>query len=366
MKKQIRPAAVAALLIFAPIAAESQTQPAQPAQPAKSVLAVSAAAPEQHAWPVVIPAGGWFAPWQEAVIASEIDGLRITEILADIGDVVKQGQPLALLSQDIALAELRRLEAAVDSAEARHAIAQGNADRARRLQPSGVQTEQEYDEIINTGKTAAAALAMARAELESQRVRLRQTTIIAPDDGVISARAASLGSVVGAGAGLFRLIRQQRIEWQAEIGAQHARAVAPGQPAVINLPGGASITGTVRAIAPAAARDTARTLVYIDVPPSAGAKAGVYASGGIILETTPALTVPETALVLRDGLHYLYTLPPAGSAAASAQVARIRVETGRRRDGRVEITKGLAADAQVVQSGGAFLSDGATVTLVAR
>ncbi|AWI09917.1 efflux RND transporter periplasmic adaptor subunit [Ereboglobus luteus] len=340
-------------------AAESQTQSASSA---KSVLAVSVVTPEQCEWDVSVPASGWFAPWQEAVVASEIDGLRITKILADVGDVVKQGQPLAMLSQDAVRADLRRLEAAVDSAEALHAVARADANRALRLRPSGAQTEQEYDERINAEKTAAAALAMARADLDNQRIRLQQTTIVAPDDGVVSARTATLGSVAGIGSELFRIIRRQRIEWQAEVGAQHARDIRPGQAAVIKLSDGARITGTVRALAPAAARDTARTLVYVDVPASANARAGVYASGNIIRETTPALTVPETALVLRDGLHYLYTLPPENDRT----VTRIRVETGRRRDGRVEIIRGLAPGARVVRSGGAFLSDGATVTLVAN
>jgi RND family efflux transporter MFP subunit len=353
---------------------------------AKSVLTVTATAPETRIWPVTIPAGGWLAPWQEAVIASETGGLRITHVLADVGDLVKQGQPLALLAQETVLADIRRQKAALDAAEARHAIAQTNAARARRLHPSGAQTEQHYDEVIHAEKDAAAALDLARAELEIQRIRLRQTTIAAPDDGVVSMRSATLGGIAGAGAELFRLIRRQRIEWHAEVGARHTPSLQPGQAAALTLPGGTTLAGTIRAIAPAAAKDTARTLVYVELPQAAGAQAGVYAAGGIILENTPALTVPETALIVRDGLCYLFTLPPDnnnndnngsttnnGSDTTTtsnnnnnAQVTRVRVETGRRRDGRVEITKGLAAGARVVRSGGAFLADGATVTIAAR
>ncbi|MDR0902840.1 MAG: efflux RND transporter periplasmic adaptor subunit [Opitutaceae bacterium] len=350
-------AAIAFLLLPAPA-----LRAAPPGE--KSVLAVATAAPERLAWDVIAPASGWFAPWQEAVVASEIEGLRVAEIFVDVGDIVKQGQPLAGLSQELVLAELSRLEAAVDSAGAQCAIAQASAARARLLKPSGAQTEQEYDELVHAEKTAAAALAMARAGLEAQRVRLNQTTIVAPDDGVISARAATLGSVVGVGAELFRVIRRQRVEWRAEVGARHAPSVRPGQRASINLPDGATVSGVVRAIAPAANRETARTLVYVDAEPSANVKAGVHASGGIVLETSPALTVPESALVARDGLQYLYTLQDEKNGGG--KVARIRVGTGRRRDGRVEITRGLAAGAQVVQSGGAFLFDGATVTLVSR
>ncbi len=46
---------------------------------------------------------------------------------------------------------------------------------------------------------------------------MRNTAVIALDDGVISARTATLGSVPAPGQELFRLVRQQRLEWQAEV-----------------------------------------------------------------------------------------------------------------------------------------------------
>jgi multidrug efflux pump subunit AcrA (membrane-fusion protein) len=84
----------------------------------------------------------------------------------------------------------------------------------------------------------------------------------------------------------------------------------------------------------------------------------MYASGAIELADTSALTVPEAALVPRDGREDVYVLQADGKT-----VARRTVTTGRRCEGRVEVTAGLEETARVVASGGAFLSDGAAVTV---
>jgi multidrug efflux pump subunit AcrA (membrane-fusion protein) len=57
----------------------------------------------------------------------------------------------------------------------------------------------------------------AKAQLDAQLLRLKHTQVLAPDSGIISARSATLGAVVGTGTELFRLIRQGRLEWRAEV-----------------------------------------------------------------------------------------------------------------------------------------------------
>jgi multidrug efflux pump subunit AcrA (membrane-fusion protein) len=84
---------------------------------------------------------------------------------------------------------------------------------------------------------------------------------------------------------------------------------------------------------------------------------GLYVTGSIELQTTPALAVPETAIVFRDGLNYVFTVD------ATKRARRVRVETGRRNNGEVEITSGINQSSRVVSSGGAFLSDNALVNV---
>ncbi len=328
------------------------------AQRNESALTVRAVSPVQEEWPEEIIANGWIAPWHEAVIASEASGLKITAVLADIGDRVTKGQELARLSQDSTLADLHRQEAAVAGTEAALAEARANAVRARQLGPAQAMSDKDVKNYLVTEQKAEATLASERASLEAQRIKLAQTVIVAADDGVITSRAASLGNVVSTGAELFRLLRQSKVDWQAELDASQLARVKAGQKARVVMDGGTEIQGTVRLIAPTAAKGTGRSIVYVALPPDKEARPGFYTSGRINIAAKPALTLPEAALVPRDGHMYVFAI------GDDARVIRVKAVTGRRQNGRVEIVSGIEPDTRVVESGGAFLSDGALVSVV--
>ncbi|MGH8849314.1 MAG: efflux RND transporter periplasmic adaptor subunit, partial [Polaromonas sp.] len=144
-------------------------------------------------------------------------------------------------------------------------------------------------------------------------------------------------------------------------------------------------------IAPTVDPQTRAALVYVDLPVSAGmaspakvrsagppqastapllgergsatpkareatsvgvALAGMFARGEFDLGTTPALTVPQAALVVRDGFNYVFRLNP------DKRISQLKVQTGRLAGDRVEISAGLAADTRVIVSGAGFLNDG--------
>ncbi len=197
-------------------------------QTAAPALTVSLASPAQRAWPETVPASGWLKPWQEAIIASETSGLRITDVLVDVGSVVTKGQTLVRLSQDSVLADLRKQAAAVETAKANLAKAKADADRARQLRTSGALSAQNITERLTDEQTAKASLESEEAALESQKIKLAQTTITAVDDGLITSRSAELGAVVSSGTELFHLVRQQRVEWQAEVSARYPSGGAGG------------------------------------------------------------------------------------------------------------------------------------------
>ncbi|MBS1182859.1 MAG: Membrane-fusion protein [Proteobacteria bacterium] len=322
-----------------------------------AVLTVTAAKPEERQWPETIPASGWLKPWHEAIIAAEIDGLRITEVLVDVGSIVSKGQPLARLSDETVHAELRKQQAALATAKADLAKAKANADRARHVQGSGALSGEKITDYLAAEQTATAGVDSAEASLQSQNIKFAQTTITAVDDGLITSRSAQLGAVVSTGTELFRLIRQRRVEWQAEVSARHFPRIAEGLAATIVGPGDQRVKGVVRLVGPTINTDTGRALAYVTLPAEAHPPVGLYVTGQIELGMTAALTVPEIALVLRDGITYLFTV------GEDRRVSRVRVETGRRKDGKVEIISGLDHSAQVVTTGGAFLSNKALVRL---
>ncbi|MBK1722693.1 efflux RND transporter periplasmic adaptor subunit [Thiocystis violacea] len=316
-----------------------------------AALTVATVLPETRDWPINVSANGSLSAWQEAIVASEIAGLRVVSLTADVGDQVKRGEELALLSQDMVLADLALQKARLAQADAALSEAQANGKRARELAGKSTLSEQQAKQYLVAEESAKANLAAAEAQLKAQQIRLEQTHIRAVDNGVISARSATLGSVVQVGTELFRLVRQNRIEWRAEVLAEQLARILPGQTAHIRVAGGGTLEGRVRMPAPTFDPKTRMALVYVDLPDPGSARAGDFARGLIDVGHSDTLTVPESALVLRDGNAYVFEVGDNG------QVVQHKVATGRRRDGRVEIT-GLAGAVPLVSSGGAFLKDG--------
>ncbi len=320
-------------------------------QPSVPALTVSVVAPAQRDWPETVPASGWLKPWQEAVIASETSGLRVTDVLVDVGSVVTKGQTLVRLSQESVLADLRKQAAAVETAKANLTKTKANADRARQLRPSGAISDEKIAERLTDEQMAVASLESQKAALDSQKIKLAQTTVTAVDDGLITSRTADLGAVVSTGTELFRLIRQQRVEWQAEVSTRYLARISEGLSVEVNDPDERPIQGKVRLVGPSVSTDTGRAIVYVTLPTDVHPRVGLYVTGSIELKTTSALTVPETAIVFRDGISYVFTV------GDDQRVQRVRAETGRRKDGEVEIVSGIDQSSRIVASGGAFLSD---------
>ncbi len=126
---------------------------------------------------------------------------------------------------------------------------------------SGVLSDEKINEYLIAEQTALAGIDSAEASLESQRIKLSQTTIVAVDDGLITSRSAQLGAVVASGTELFRLVRQQRVEWQAEISARYRPLIKEGLTATIFDPGGQQIKGNeFRLVAPTVSTDRAGRL----------------------------------------------------------------------------------------------------------
>lgn len=360
-KAMLLAAGLLAALIWA-TAARAQDDQTQ----AAAALSVTLAPPQRLMWPVVLETNGRLQAWHEAVIASETVGQRIESVNADVGSVVKQGEVLAQLSDETLRNTIVQQEATVLSAEAALDQAKADADRARALTSgrSGAISAQQASEYFVAERKADADLASARAALASSKLDLERTKVVAPDGGMISARSAALGAVVSTGTELFRLIRQNRIEWQAEVPLRFLRDVKVGTKVAIPTPIGTEVAGEVRLISPVASETTGRVTVFVALTPPEGAPmppTGIMVSGRFDLGQAEALTVPATATSMRDGFTYVFTLEPGSDPA---RVNRERVETGRRIGDRVEITSGLTGDEQVVQAGGAFLSEGSVVHVV--
>lgn len=353
-------ASVAGVALYSPASTAADEKDKAAVQ--KAALSVTSARPQTASLPIKLSANGNVAAWQEAVIGSESNGLRLTDVKVNVGDPVRAGQVLAVFSNDTVNADVAQARASVQEAEANAAEAAANAQRARSLQTSGAISAQQINQYLTAEQTANARIALAKAQLATQQLRLKYTQVTAPDSGVISARSATVGSVVAAGTELFRLIRQGRLEWRAEVTANELANIKPGMLAKVKAANGSILTGKVRMIAPTVDPQTRNALVYVDLPAgsaSAPFKAGMYASGEFEMGSSSALTVPQQAIAVRDGFSYVFRLNP------DQRVSQIKVEPGRRLAERIEIVKGITPDTTIVVSGAGFLNDGDLVRNVA-
>jgi RND family efflux transporter MFP subunit len=342
-------------------AAEAPATPATTAVPAaaKASLTVTTVQPLTVTIPIQLPANGSLAAWQESVIGAEANGLRLTDVKVNVGDRVRQGDLLATLQSDSLRAELAQAQASLSEAQANLQKTRTDTEAARALVQKGFISATQMSQSQLNESVALARVEAAEAMIQVQRVRLGQTQVRAPDAGVISARNATLGSVVGAGTELFRLIRQGRLEWRAEVTASEIGRVPVGAPVAVVTASGAEIKGRVRMIAPSVDPQTRNALVYVDLKePLGSARAGMFARGVIDLGASQALTLPQTAVIVRDGFSYAYQVD------ADQKVAQSKIQTGRLIGDRIEVLGGLPARARVVASGAAFLNHGDRVRVV--
>ena len=228
-------------------------------------LTVSVVRPERVEWPEVIQASGTIAAWQEAIVGAEVTGLRLAELMVDVGDEVSKGQLLARFDDATTLAMVRQSEAAVAEAEANVAEAQANAQRAERLGKTGALSQQDATQYLTRGRTAKAQLESAKARLHSQQLALDYTRVVAPDDGVISSRKAMLGTVASPGTELFRLVRQNRLEWRAELSGTQLAQLKVGDEACVQLADGTIAYGKVRQVAPVLDESRRIGVAYVEL-----------------------------------------------------------------------------------------------------
>jgi RND family efflux transporter MFP subunit len=358
-----RPGWLPLLLVAAALAAcggpaEEDKQPA-----AKPSLTVTTTTPQRSLLPLTLSANGNLAAWQEASVGAEAGGLRIAEVRVNVGDRVRRGQVLATFASDTLRAEAAQARASLAEAEASAAEAAANADRARSLSATGALSASQINQYVTGEKTAQARVQAARALYQAQQVRLSQSAVRAPDDGIISARSATVGAVVGNGTELFRLIRKGRLEWRAEVTSTELGRITTGTTATITAASGARLSGRVRTIGPTVDPQNRVALVYLDVQPLPGpaagsARAGMYARGEFDLGAVPTLTVPQQAVVVREGFNYVYRVNP------DNRVSQLKVQLGRIAGDRMEVISGVTHGARIVASGAGFLNDGDLVRVV--
>lgn len=295
----------------------------------------------------LVRATGTLVASLSVTVQPEIAG-RIERILFEQGAAVRQGDPLVELDRSVLRAEREKAEAVLD-------LARQTAERTESLARRGAAAASALDE-------ARAALRTAQAEAELAAVREQKTLIRAPFDGIVGLRLISPGLYVQPGDALVSLDRIDPLDLDFRVPERWFGALRPGlaiELTVDALPG-QRFAGTITALAPVIDVNGRAVRVRAAVPnPDRVLRPGLFAR--VTLELEPreaAVLVPEAAVVLDPGGAVVFRVED-GTARL------VRVTTGLRRDGMVEIRNGLAAGDVVVVNGQVRLRDGSAVEIVA-
>ncbi|MGO4403788.1 efflux RND transporter periplasmic adaptor subunit [Bosea sp. RAF48] len=381
------PLALAAALLVAPLPVVAQT-PAHTAPAAGPSVTVTKAELTEIVQSVVV--SGSMVARDEVLVAPEVDGLSIVQLLAEEGDRVARGQVLARLSRTTLEvqkvqndAQIARAEAAVAQANAQIAETDANLvqannafDRTKALRESGNASMETFDQRAAAARSgqaranaarqllaiATADLALAQAQGKDIDVKLARTEIKAPAAGIVSRRNAKLGataSMLPTTEPLFRIIADGAIELEAQVAEVELPGLKVGQ-SVSVLPAGAknALAGTIRLISPEVDKASRLGRVRVALDGNPAVAIGAFARGTIETGRKRAVTLPLSAI----------TYSRSGATVQTVRDGRVTtkpVTLGLAGGGRAEIATGLSEGETAVARAGTFVRDGDLVTPVA-
>jgi len=357
-----KPLLLAALLCLVAACAKKEAGDSAaeaPATAASSSLAVTLAPATRRPIERALVASGPVAAWEEMQLGVELSGVRVTALHADVGQTVRRGQVLLELDHRTLDSDLRQAQAAHAEARAGVQLAQANLGRGQALANSQLISAAALDELRAGLVQAQARAATTQAQRDGVQLRRDFATLRAPDDGVISKRLVQPGQVVVAGSELLRLIRRGRLEWRPELPDAELARVRIGAAVSLHDGNAELVTGRVRAVSPGVDTGTRTGTVYVELPEPGALKAGAFIEGRIVTSASPALMVPASSVVMRDGYAYVFTV------AAGGKVRRLRVRVGASEGGQIEVLEGLSDGQPVVATGAGFLGDDDMVRVVA-
>lgn len=390
----MRSISVAALLVAAvalPVLAQEAAQPAasEPAQAQGTLPAITVTTVKTGNIRDRIVASGLIGPVEEVFVQPQIEGQAIEALLAEIGDMVDKGQPLAELSRSALRLRKTQLEAASASSVA--ALAQGEAqltearssaaeavrvrDRTQTLRAEGAASQAALDQATAAAgsalarvtaaeqgvQAAQAQIALAQAQLADVDLSLDRATVRAPVAGEVTVRNASVGAIASAGSQpMFVIVRDGLLELRADVAEADVLRLQPGQAVTLRAVGLSDpLTGTVRLVEPTVDVVTrlGRARITLDAPETV--RSGMFAEAEILVAARDTLIVPVAAVQFAAAGTSVLIVQPDGLLVEAP------IETGIRDRGEIEVLSGLSHGDTIVARAGAFVRAGEMINPVA-
>lgn len=320
----------------------ARSGPAGGPPPQRAPVPVEVVAVESQVLERRLSAVGSLLSDESVMLRPEIAG-RLQEINFQEGQEVKRGDLLFRLDDDVARAEWQQ-------ARANLALAESKFKRSEQLQKQGFISQQARDEADN-------ALRVERANVALAQARLNKTEIRAPFDGQLGLRNVSVGDVVSAGQDLVTLQAIQRLKVDFRLPETFLPQVRVGQTLQIGIDAlpDQRWSGEVTAISPLVDVSGRAVLLRARLEnPDGVLRPGMFARVNLLVASSPALVVPETALTPRDNRQYVLRV-------ADGVVQEVPVQTGQRQRGMVEVNGELAAGDQVIIAGTQKVENGTRV-----
>jgi RND family efflux transporter MFP subunit len=306
-----------------------------------------------------IHAVGMIKALNQAKISAKIPG-KVERVFFDVGDRVKAGCSLLQLEKiDLELA-VRQAEAAVQMAEANHAKAKLDWERARELLDKGICSQQQFDLAKSGFEVADASVNQAKANLELARNQLDNTEVTTLIGGTVTNKYVDLGERVAPGQPLFEIAEIKRVEVEVGVSDKLFAEIKLGQTATVSVDGftGPDFKGKIKEIQPSIDPMTRTFKVTIGVDnPRELLKPGMFARATIEVGSHSAvLIIPKAATIEEEGKFYAV-------AVRNGKADKVEIVPGFRDGDQVEALSGLSDGDQVVIEGAYGLAKGAAVRI---
>jgi RND family efflux transporter MFP subunit len=273
----------------------------------------------------------------------------VTAVHVAMGDEVKTGQPLVSIDPTSAEGQSAQARGALAQAEAALALARRNHERFRALAESRSASELELDLARSQLAQAEGAVEQSRGAVAAADAVARESKVVAPFDGRVTARLVEIGDLAAPGRPLVTIESRAGRRLSVEVPESLVRAadLARGAPVVVALdarPELGELEGHVAEVAPGPDPATHTYTVKVELPPAAGSPVAAGASGRAFLDSgrRETVRVPTAALLESGGLLLVVVVD--GDGRALSRVVTIGDSTP---DGSVEVLSGLRGGERV-------------------
>jgi RND family efflux transporter MFP subunit len=317
----------------------------------QAVPVVAVATPDTHGKRTTIDLPGRLEAYSQAQLYARVSGY-IKDWKVDIGTPVKAGQLLAEIDAPDLDQQIMQAEADVTSAQANAALASAVLQRGQSLIQSGSVSKQDLDQRAADAANKQGLVKSAQANLARLRVLEQYKRVVAPFDGLVTARTTDVGALINAGSGggpaLFVVSDTTRLRAYVNVPQNVVPSIRLGTKAQLSVPEypGRSFPARVEASAQAvdAASGTTRMLLVVDNP-NGELMTGAYAHVRFELpHPEVAVNVPASALIFdQDGLRV-------ATVGADGRVVLKTITISRDLGKEVEIGSGLSGDDRVIAS----------------